>query len=210
MINQFNLLVIDDLQDHRKLMQQLLNHKGFKTYIAQSGVAAIKTFQQRKYSGILADMHMPKMDGVETIRKIREFDRLVPVVAITAFDMDDYKPRAEDLNITEWVHKPITEKKLNRIGNIFYENIISVQKKQLLEQLAGEIKVYLKDYFPDIITLIQNNPKVAMLIRDVFAREVPEMRSCIDLLMTSEFKSTAAEYKNIHMKLAELTNTFDI
>lgn len=204
-MNSFlNLLVIDDLQEHRKNMQALLNRKGFKTYIAQSGNMAVKRFREHRINGILADMHMDKMDGVETIRKIREYDKYVPVIAITAYDMNDYKPRAEELNITEWVNKPITEKKFDRIGNLFYETIYIAQKKRLREELATELKYYIQDTLPETIDLINKNKQIVTLIRDVFAREVPEMWSCIDLLLSSRFNSTAHQYKRVQAELCDL------
>lgn len=84
MYEKGKILIIDDLQDHRMEFKESLEDKGFKAYLANSGLAAIKKINKFRFDGIVVDMRMEPLDGIETMKRIRELGNHVPTVGITA------------------------------------------------------------------------------------------------------------------------------
>jgi CheY-like chemotaxis protein len=79
------ILVIDDDEAVRKLFLLSLEETGYNVYTVSSGMDGIKAFKEGQYDLIFLDLKMPGMNGVETLRKLRKIDRVVPVYIITAF-----------------------------------------------------------------------------------------------------------------------------
>lgn len=89
------ILVVDDNTDHRRLLSQLLESAGFEVYEARNGKEAITFWQTKRPQLLLMDIRMPKMDGDEATRTIRELEAQLnlsptPIVAISAsvFEQD--------------------------------------------------------------------------------------------------------------------------
>ncbi len=82
------ILVIDDEDAVRKSFALALGAAGFKVDTAESGEEGLRMKGEAAYDLIFLDLNMPSMDGVKTLRKIRESDQDVPVYIFTAFDKD--------------------------------------------------------------------------------------------------------------------------
>ncbi|MBM4054666.1 MAG: response regulator [Planctomycetes bacterium] len=79
------ILVIDDEESVRKSFTLALEDSGYGVDTAESGEKGIKMLQNKRYGIIFLDLKMPGMDGVETLKKIREKDKDTPVYVVTAF-----------------------------------------------------------------------------------------------------------------------------
>jgi CheY-like chemotaxis protein len=97
---KINILVVDDEPDFRKLMTFWLVSKGYSVIEAAEGESAIRIVKEQPPSIVFMDLRMPKMDGVETIKKIREFNNEIPVIIITAFINDQKAKEAMPLGIS--------------------------------------------------------------------------------------------------------------
>ena len=84
------VLVTDDEDDYRQLMSFWLKSKGYSVITASNGESAIKLVKEENPDIIFMDLRMPGMDGVETIGKIRKFDKEVPIIIISAY-LEDMK-----------------------------------------------------------------------------------------------------------------------
>jgi len=81
------ILVVDDSETIRRILQTHLKAVGYNVWIAINGKEAVAAFEKQK-NGIdlvLLDQNMPEMDGLETLEKIHELDGRVPVIMMTAF-----------------------------------------------------------------------------------------------------------------------------
>jgi CheY-like chemotaxis protein len=102
------VLVIDDSYVNRQLMKSILDTKIKEITEAGDGIEALEILE----SGILPDMiildlMMPVMDGVETLKKIRELGYSMPIIVITA-DIDGSKrTKCLELGISGYINKPI-------------------------------------------------------------------------------------------------------
>lgn len=95
------VLLIDDQPDFLEPMSFWMKGKGFGVTTAMDGAAGVDLVRKAKFDVIFVDYKMPNMDGVETIKKIREFNATIPIIILTAYT-DDVKlqTRARELNIS--------------------------------------------------------------------------------------------------------------
>lgn len=106
-----NILVIDDEGLITKTLKKLLQTKGYDVTIAEDGPTALEKVKEADFNLIISDMKMPQMDGVETIKNIRqslqEQDKEpVPEIIITGYADEDRYNNAIDLKVADYLHKP--------------------------------------------------------------------------------------------------------
>ena len=77
------ILVVDDEDYHRELMQKLLSKLGYEVEAVESAEAAFSSLAREKFPIIITDLIMLEMDGVEFCRKIRETDNKTVVIALS-------------------------------------------------------------------------------------------------------------------------------
>jgi len=101
------ILVVDDKEDNADYIKHLLAHEG---YLADTLTDATLTIQQLKsveYHMIILDMMMPKMDGVEVLKRIREVDTDIAIVVATAYPNVDSAIASLKASAADYVKKPI-------------------------------------------------------------------------------------------------------
>jgi CheY-like chemotaxis protein len=103
------VLVVDDEPDNLEVASRLLMLFGAKVYTAQDGDAGLEILKDIKPTLILSDLSMPKKDGWELLRIIREQNKLkdVPVIALTAHAMAGDKERALKAGFDDYITKPL-------------------------------------------------------------------------------------------------------
>jgi CheY-like chemotaxis protein len=99
------ILVVDDEDFHRELMQKLLVKLGYDVAVVDSAEAAFSHLAKEKVSIIITDLIMLEMDGVEFCQKIRETDNKTIVIALTGhtdlYDVDKLKEAGFDNHLTK-------------------------------------------------------------------------------------------------------------
>ena len=99
------ILVVDDQDYHRELMQKLLSKLGYEAEAVESAEDAFSFLEREKFSVIITDLIMLEMDGVEFCRKIRETDNKTFVIALTGhtqlYDIDKLKEAGFDNHLTK-------------------------------------------------------------------------------------------------------------
>jgi two-component system response regulator (stage 0 sporulation protein F) len=88
------ILLVDDEADFRQLMTFWLKSKGYSVTTATDGKNAIQIVKKEAPDIIFLDLRMPVMDGVEVLKRIRRFNKDVPVIVISAYIND---PKAREL-----------------------------------------------------------------------------------------------------------------
>jgi DNA-binding response OmpR family regulator len=83
------ILVVDDDPDIRQFVADRLAIDGYAVEQAMDGHEALQKLQVRQYDGIVLDIGMPDMDGLEVLRRIREVRATLPVVMMTAAERRD-------------------------------------------------------------------------------------------------------------------------
>ncbi len=106
------VLVVDDDDRLRNTSQNLLLRAGFETEVAVDGLEGIKLLQASDYDVVLLDFQMPELDGIQTLKRIKEFRPEVIVIMMTAYASRDNADEAIALNAYDYVSKPFD---LNRV-----------------------------------------------------------------------------------------------
>ena len=110
------ILVVDDTKINLKVISSLLKRNKVKVDTAESGELAIEKAVVKKYDVIFLDRMMPVMDGVETLKKMREIDGFVnadtPIIALTADAVEGAHQTYIDLGFDDYLAKPIEPVKL--------------------------------------------------------------------------------------------------
>ncbi|MCY1072527.1 sigma-54 dependent transcriptional regulator [Nannocystis sp. RBIL2] len=83
--NKPRIIVVDDEPSARQGLEKLLRHEGFDVRIDADGAAALRTAAEFAPDVVVTDLRMPKMDGMELLKRLREQDRDIPVIVVTAF-----------------------------------------------------------------------------------------------------------------------------
>src|SRR3989338_7095276 len=78
------VLVVDNEADFRRLMTFWLDSKGYSVVVASDGESAIQLVKEEKPDVVFMDLKMPVMDGLEAIKRIRRFDKEIPIIIISA------------------------------------------------------------------------------------------------------------------------------
>lgn len=78
------LLITDDDPVFRETLRNVLEPEGFQTFLAEDGLEAFEIVQAEPVHLVLLDMHMPQLDGVETIRRVHEIRPELPCILLSA------------------------------------------------------------------------------------------------------------------------------
>ena len=123
-INNKRVLLVDDNKINLKVAEKLLESYGIDTESVDSGFVAIEKIQNNeKYDMILLDDMMPKMSGVETLKKLKEIPGFnITTIALTANALTGMKEKYLSEGFDDYLAKPINKDELNRIINKYLNN----------------------------------------------------------------------------------------
>jgi two-component system, cell cycle response regulator DivK len=106
---KLTVLVVEDFADNRFMMRKLLEMSGYQVVEAVDGREAVEIAESARPDLILMDLSLPRLDGLDATRRIRELEGLtrVPIVAVSAHDTKDFHADALAAGCNEYVTKPI-------------------------------------------------------------------------------------------------------
>lgn len=109
-MEKIKILVVDDESRMRKLVKDFLGREGYQVLEAGDGLEAMETFYAEKdIALIILDVMMPKMDGWQTCREIRQSSK-VPIIMLTARGDERDELQGFDLGVDEYISKPFSPK----------------------------------------------------------------------------------------------------
>lgn len=106
------ILVADDGDTNRKLIQIVLRRAGATVLCAENGQQALEIALREQLDAILMDMQMPLMDGYTATARLREAGLAIPVIALTAHAMKGDEERCRDSGCTGYLAKPVNAERL--------------------------------------------------------------------------------------------------
>lgn len=146
-VRNYKVLVVDDNLINRKVACGFLKKYGFDLTEASSGPEAIELVKKTKYNLIFMDHMMPEMDGIETVKIIREEcginGRMPVIIALTANAMDGMKETFLQNGFQDFIAKPLDRKPLNEILSKWIPSANKLLKK--VDEPATDKKVH-KEY----------------------------------------------------------------
>jgi DNA-binding response OmpR family regulator len=108
-----NLLLIEDEVDVADLLARAFREEGHLTSVAHSGEDGLARLGRERPDAVLLDIRLPKMNGIEVLRRIREIDQALPVIIITGLATPSEISQAWDLGVTEVIEKSYVLKNLS-------------------------------------------------------------------------------------------------
>lgn len=162
------VLVVEDNEDARKQAIKLLSNFFDDITEACDGADGLAKFKDGNYELIISDINMPNMDGIEMSRKIREIDKDIPILILSAYDDSSYFLETIKLDITGYVLKPINIQQLVDSLNKIIEKIklkyeVEDYKKQL-ETMNEFLESQITQRIQEIVLL---NKEIAETQREV-------------------------------------------
>jgi len=106
------ILIVDDEPNYQIVLAELLKDEGYEVFTADSGVAGLPIVHSTDLDLVLSDMKMPGMDGIEFLAKIKEFNRELPVILITAYAEVEKAVEAMRLGAFTYLAKPFSNQQL--------------------------------------------------------------------------------------------------
>lgn len=122
--SDYNILIVDDSLTTRKLLQNILEHKGYRYEMVQNPREAFDILYKEKFDLILSDMEMPEMSGKEFVQRLKADVRYkdIPVIVISSYDLADL-----EMQIPQ-AHAYIMKSNFNQ------DNLLSVIEKILKDE----------------------------------------------------------------------------
>ncbi len=111
---QKRILVAEDNEINRIVIQEMLEPTGAQLTFAENGTIAVEKFQNNDFHLVLMDIQMPVMDGVEACQLIKAQSKTLPVIALTANVMTEERQLYETVGFDSFLAKPIEQKVLLR------------------------------------------------------------------------------------------------
>lgn len=115
-----SILVVEDNKDLLKLLNINLSDQGYTVYTADNGISGIDMFHSKKPDLVVLDVMLPRLDGFEVCKKIRNDDKSVPILMLTAKAEEVDKVLGLELGADDYMTKPFSIREfLARIKAMF-------------------------------------------------------------------------------------------
>ncbi len=101
-----NILIVEDNKINQMITKKILEKNKMKCMVADNGMDAIKLVKEHTFDVILMDIHMPGISGIQATQKIREFDKQIPIIALTAVTIDENLDDFYRAGFNEIIPKP--------------------------------------------------------------------------------------------------------
>ena len=126
----FHILVVEDDPHARKLMQTVLEQNGYSVYTAKDGLDALAVIDQKHIDLVVLDVMMPRMDGYEFTKEIRDGGSDLPILMVTARETPSDVKRGFIIGTDDYMTKPVDEEEmLLRIAALLRRSRIVSEKK---------------------------------------------------------------------------------
>jgi serine/threonine protein kinase len=192
-----NMLIVDDNANNRLILKDMLQSRQINSETAKNGIEALEKIAAKTYEAILIDYHMPYMDGLKTVRKIREEVNPAPgqqqiILLYNSTDDENLHKACKELGVKQRLVKPV------RIQQLF-QALDRLNQDQAKEEMADDYytagpltgskpitvlitedhhvnmlltKTIIKEIFPDARIIEANNGKEAV---EYFKTEKPDI-----------------------------------
>ncbi|MBN2817038.1 MAG: response regulator transcription factor [Campylobacterales bacterium] len=178
----FKILYVEDEEAIRENYTLYLKKYFAHVYTAGDGEEAYKVYRDKKPELMLVDINIPKMNGLELVRKIRQNDRATKIIVLTAHADVNYLLDATELMLTKYLVKPITRSVLKDALNIAIEDMTNFNVSSNLiiplkenfsfnietrELFASGVKITLTNQEMQMLTLFLLNQNRTMSYEEI-------------------------------------------
>lgn len=117
------ILIVDDNRINQVVTKRILEQKNFVCEIAEDGHQAIEKVRNTAFDLVLMDVNMPGITGMEATREIRMFNEYIPIVALTAVEVEEFREEIHSAGMNDIIVKPYDVQQFYRV---VYRNILPI------------------------------------------------------------------------------------
>ena len=114
-----SVMIVEDNKINQMITKKILEKKKMVCTVVDNGMDAIKFAKEGEFDVVLMDIHMPGISGIEATKKIREFNKTVPIIALTAITIEENLEDFYKAGFNEFIPKPFNAEdffeKINRV-----------------------------------------------------------------------------------------------
>ncbi len=185
LLKETKILLVEDNSVNQEIIKGLLENSNIKIDIANNGKEGIALFEKNSYALILMDIQMPVMDGYKASRIIRQKDKDIPIIALSANAMKEDMKKSKAHGMNTHLNKPIDVEKLYRVLLQYIPHKFIKESRFIDEELKEEL------FFKLEKALKRKRPKV-----------------CKDIIKEFEEYNLTPEDSTTFYKLKELIKTY--
>lgn len=153
-LQKLTILIVEDENEIRKLMEEVMKSVFFEVYSAKNGDEGIKKFKKFAPDLIVTDIAMPIMDGLDMAKMINEISPTTPIIALSAFSDKEKLLKAIEVGIDKYILKPVDMDELL----LAIENIARSKFKNMnIIKITDELQ-----YNPASKQLLCNNQEILL------------------------------------------------
>ena len=147
----FQILVADDDKNTRRLLQAVLEHDGYRVFTAENGEDALAVLDDQHIDLVILDIMMPKMDGYEFTKTLRESNNNLPILMVSAKQLPSDKKQGFLVGTDDYMTKPIDET----------EMLLRIKALLRRARIANEHRIVIGDVVLDYdsLTVSKNGEK---------------------------------------------------
>lgn len=196
------LLIVDDEPIIRKGIKRLVDFEALgieEVYEGTNGQQAFELYKAHRPEIILADINMPKMNGLEFSEKVKHMDKSVKIALITGYDYFDYAQKAIKLGVEDYILKPVSSEDIRQL---LHKLTTAVREERASSEAAAIAHRYQtaygspedEGYQRDIITLTEEGVSDPSFSLTVLAEKLGLSTGYTSGLFKKYFEMTFKEY----------------
>jgi DNA-binding response OmpR family regulator len=169
MMKRFTILVVEDEYITIELIGHILSRE-YNIKVAKDGQQGYEVYKKSKPDIIITDIDMPKLSGIDMLRKIRETDQNVKAIMLTSFDSTKYLLSASELKLTKYLVKPISPDALQEAVGMAVEEIetfeVSYKKQIIIKDFVWNKKTKELRFKNEIVKLTPKEGDILQVLFD--------------------------------------------
>ncbi len=190
-MNKEHILIIDDEDYILRLAKDILVKSQYSVRTASNGNDGLKLFQKEKFDIILTDIKMPKMDGLDVIRSVRDKDKEIPIIIITGHGTLDIAINSLRLGAQGFILKPFTPAELRASVSD------ALEKTRLLAENI-RMKALMPLFEVSKVIIGEVDPvRLLRIIVDFAVQEAKASKVCLALINEYSEKLVLREHYNL-------------
>lgn len=166
---QYNILFVEDEKEIRDNYVKYLQRHFSKVYEAVDGADGYKVYKEKQPEIMIVDINIPKLNGIELVKKIRENDQKTKVIMLTAYSDVKYLLEAAELKLVKYLIKPISREELKEaldlaINEFAKFDIVAKDVLHLEDGYTWDCKAELMKYGNTEVSLTNKEKQIMSLL----------------------------------------------
>ncbi|HEX2250560.1 MAG TPA: sigma 54-interacting transcriptional regulator, partial [Gemmatimonadales bacterium] len=131
------MLIVDDERTLARAVKAFLNEAGYEAEVAGDAESALELLETLRPDVIFADVRLPRMNGIDLLRRIQEFDPAIPVIIMTAYGTIEGAVEAVKLGAFDYMKKPVDLEELRLLADRARETAVLKQELSYYRRRAS-------------------------------------------------------------------------